>query len=214
LLAVCGGYQNLGTSLRTPDGLDLVGPGVFPVSTEVCDGARRLVGPIVVAMSPDLPMLGDRSQETRRRSRHARWVQRPEPGWDRSLVGFENHRGRTTLVPGARPFAMVELGHGNNDLDGTEGVCLLPGEGGAAGLRIGTYLHGPLLPRNPHLADLLIGCALGHGDPVELDPLADRLEWRAHADACDRIRRTAQRERRIPDWGHRALDRVGALVGF
>ena len=213
LLAVCGGYQNLGTSLRMPDGLDLGGPGVFPVSTEVCDAARRLVGPSVVAMSPDLPLLGDRSDDNRRRAPHARWMDGLEPGGERSLVGFENHRGRTTLGAGARPFATVELGHGNNDVDGTEGVCLLPGEGGAAGLRIGTYLHGPLLPRNPHLADMLIGFALGHGHPVALDPLDDRLEWRAHAHARDEIR-TARRERRIPDWAHRALDPARALVRF
>ena len=213
MLAVCGGYQNLGTSVRTRDGLDLVGPGVFPVSTEVCDGARRLVGPTVIAMILGLLMLGDRPPADSRRSRHAGGCKDPNRAGTRTLVGFENHRGRPNLVTGARAFATVELGTATTTWMGPRGrACSLTRA--AAGLRIGTYLHGPLLPRNPHLADLLIGCALGHGDPVELDPIADRLEWRAHADACDSIRRTAQRERRIPDWGHRALDRVGALVRF
>src|SRR6476646_4559981 len=104
-----------------------------------------------------------------------------DPEGDRTLVGFENHSGRTVLAAGARPLAMVEIGHGNNDIDGTEGVLVLPNEGGLRGLRIGTYLHGPLLPRNPHIADALLACALAGGDrPVELAPLDDRLEWAAH----------------------------------
>jgi CobQ-like glutamine amidotransferase family enzyme len=188
---------------------------VLPVSTDARHAARRLVGPIVAVLSPDLPMIGDRSPENQRRARQGRRVEGLEPGPNRSVVGFENHGGRTTLEAGARSFATVEIGHGNNDLDGTEGVCLLPGEGGGGGLRIGTYLHGPLLPRNPHVADTLIAFALGQGHrSLELDPLDDRLEWFAHAHACDRIRRTARRERRIPDWAHRTIDPVRALVGF
>jgi lipid II isoglutaminyl synthase (glutamine-hydrolysing) len=215
LLAVCGGYQNLGTSYGTPDGVDLVGPGILPVSTDARGDAPRLVGPLVAVISPDLPVIGGRSSETQRRANQGRRVDGLEPGWNRFLVGFENHGGRTTLEAGARAFATVEVGHGNNDLDRTEGVLMLPGEGGAGGLRIGTYLHGPLLPRNPHVADALIAFALGHGNgPIALDSLDDRLEWRAHTAARDRIRRAARRERRIPDWAHRAFDPIRALIGF
>jgi len=92
------------------------------------------------------------------------------------LVGFENHGGRTHLGPRAQPLGMVEAGFGNNGTDGTEGAV--------SGSVYGTYLHGPLLPKNPWLADLLIGLALRrrHGD-VRLDPLADAEEHRA-ADAA------------------------------
>ncbi|MGQ0550998.1 MAG: type 1 glutamine amidotransferase [Armatimonadota bacterium] len=92
------------------------------------------------------------------------------------LVGFENHGGRTHLGPRARPLGAVESGYGNNGEDRTEGaVC---------GSIYGTYLHGPLLPKNPWLADLLIGLALRrrYGD-VPLHPLADTEERRA-ADAA------------------------------
>ncbi|HLM08792.1 MAG TPA: hypothetical protein VK307_03720 [Thermoleophilaceae bacterium] len=90
----------------------------------------------------------------------------------RVIAGFENHGGRTYLGHEARPLGRVLAGHGNNGRDGFEGV-----------LRdnvIGTYLHGPLLPKNVWLADRLIELALG----VELAPLArDELEQAAHLSA-------------------------------
>jgi CobQ-like glutamine amidotransferase family enzyme len=89
------------------------------------------------------------------------------------LAGFENHGGRTHLGPDAQPLGRVLSGHGNNGSDGFEG--------GRCGNVIGTYLHGPLLPKNAWFADWLIGTALGDG--VELEPLDDRLEAQAHADA-------------------------------
>ncbi len=96
-----------------------------------------------------------------------------EPGERRVLAGFENHGGRTHLGPGARPLGRVLRGHGNNGRDGHEGVR-------ANGV-IGTYLHGPLLPKNAWFADWLIRTALGLPDP--LAPLDDELEAAAHADA-------------------------------
>jgi hypothetical protein len=89
------------------------------------------------------------------------------------VVGFENHAGRTTLGEGVRPLGRVLHGHGNNGRDGGEGV--------RDGRIIGTYIHGPLLPKNPALADVLIGEALRrrHGD-VALAPLDDGLEHAAH----------------------------------
>jgi lipid II isoglutaminyl synthase (glutamine-hydrolysing) len=96
-----------------------------------------------------------------------------EPGERRVLAGFENHGGRTRLGPGATPLGRVLRGHGNNARDGHEGVR----EDGV----IGTYLHGPLLPKNAWFADWLIHRALGLAKP--LAPLDDDLEAAAHADA-------------------------------
>jgi CobQ-like glutamine amidotransferase family enzyme len=96
-----------------------------------------------------------------------------EPGHRSVLAGFENHGGRTRLGPGAEPLGRVLKGHGNNGRDGFEGV--------RAGKVIGTYLHGPLLPKNAWFADWLIQAALGSDEP--LAPLDDELERAAHADA-------------------------------
>jgi len=97
----------------------------------------------------------------------------------RILAGFENHGGRTHLGPGAEPLGRVLHGHGNNGRDGLEGVKRLN--------MIGTYLHGPLLPKNAWLADRLIATALGRrtGSEPELEPLEDGLEAASHASALD-----------------------------
>jgi hypothetical protein len=94
------------------------------------------------------------------------------PGERRVLAGFENHAGRTVLAGGTAPLGRVLRGHGNNGSDGHEGV--------RAGSVIGTYLHGPLLPKNAWFGDWLIRTALGLS---ELAPLEDRLEEAAHAEA-------------------------------
>jgi CobQ-like glutamine amidotransferase family enzyme len=95
----------------------------------------------------------------------------------RVLAGFENHGGRTYLGTGAAPLGRVLKGFGNNGADGHEGVR-------RANL-IGTYLHGPLLPKNAWLADHLTALALGrrYGDPPALEPLEDSLETAAHETA-------------------------------
>jgi CobQ-like glutamine amidotransferase family enzyme len=90
------------------------------------------------------------------------------------LAGFENHGGRTRLGTQARPLGRVLRGHGNDGRSGHEGVL-----GGPHGTVIGTYLHGPLLPKNAHFADWLTAAALG----IELAPLDDALEDAAHAAA-------------------------------
>jgi hypothetical protein len=90
------------------------------------------------------------------------------------LAGFENHGGRTYLEEGCQPFGRVLKGHGN---DGRSGY-----EGARAGNVIGTYLHGPLLPKNVWLADWLIATALGI-DLATLAPLDDQLERHAHLSA-------------------------------
>ena len=90
----------------------------------------------------------------------------------RVLAGFENHGGRTLLGPGEAPLGRVLRGHGNDGHSGVEGV--------RRGSVLGTYLHGPLLPKNVWFADWLVASALG----VEsLAPLDDELEGAAHASA-------------------------------
>ena len=106
-----------------------------------------------------------------------------EPGERHTLAGFENHAGRTRLDPGAEPLGRVVAGFGNDGESGHEGCRV--------GRAIGTYLHGPLLPRNPWLADWVLSQALAHatgGEPPELEPLDDRLEARAHAVSAQRAR--------------------------
>jgi lipid II isoglutaminyl synthase (glutamine-hydrolysing) len=93
---------------------------------------------------------------------------------ERVLAGFENHGGRTRLLDGQEPLGRVLRGFGN---DGRSGL-----EGARSGNVIGTYLHGPLLPKNAWFADWLIATALG-GESSELTPLGDGLEERAHAGA-------------------------------
>jgi lipid II isoglutaminyl synthase (glutamine-hydrolysing) len=93
------------------------------------------------------------------------------------LAGFENHGGRTQLGPGAQPLGRVLRGHGNDGRSGYEGV-----RGGPHGTVVGTYLHGPLLPKNAFFADWLTARALGL-PPSDLEPLDDVLESAAHAAA-------------------------------
>jgi hypothetical protein len=101
-------------------------------------------------------------------------------GERRTLAGFENHAGRTFLDEGGEPLGRVLAGFGNNGEDGFEGCRL----GGA----VGTYLHGPLLPRNPWLADWLLVRALARrsGDQPVLEPLPDDFETSAQKVSAER----------------------------
>ena len=98
-----------------------------------------------------------------------------ELGERRTLAGFENHAGRTILDVDALPLGRVVAGFGNDGESGYEGC--------RAGRAIGTYLHGPLLPRNPWLADWLLAQAIAHrtGELPRFQPLPDELEKQAHA---------------------------------
>ena len=151
LLAVCGGYQLVGHRYRGHQGDEIPGLGLLDLETDA--GDERMIGNVLLECD-----LGDGAGP-------------------RTLVGFENHAGRTRLGPGVRALGRVLAGHGN---DGASGY-----EGARAERVIGTYVHGPLLPKNPWLADWLIARALErrHGD-VALAPLDDALETRAHADAA------------------------------
>jgi CobQ-like glutamine amidotransferase family enzyme len=106
-----------------------------------------------------------------------------EPGERRALAGFENHAGRTRLDATATPLGRVVAGFGNDGESGWEGCRV--------GRAIGTYLHGPLLPRNPWLADWLLAQALAHatgGAPEPLEALPDELEAEAAAVSQRRAR--------------------------
>jgi len=154
VLAVCGGYQLLGHYYQTADGERFPGVGIIDVRTEA--GKKRFIGDVVVETA-----IADLQPNT--------------------LVGFENHSGRTFLGPKAKPLGRVVIGHGNNGDDGQEG-CI---QGGV----IGSYMHGSLLPKNPHLADHLIRSALRRQGVAELSSLDDSAELAAH----DLILQRAQR---------------------
>jgi len=98
------------------------------------------------------------------------------------IIGYENHSGLTFLHEGQEPLAQVVSGFGNNGKDGTEGARYKNA--------LGTYLHGPLLPKNPQLADFLIAAALEqrYGEPLELPPLPDQWVQPARAAAKARPR--------------------------
>lgn len=164
-LTICGGFQLFGREYVAPDGTTAQGIGVFDVVTRA--GGPRLVGDLVVDPSTDVDGTGTLAGAD---------------GWLREgaspLVGFENHGGVTTLLPGARPLGRVLAGTGNGD-----GAV----EGAVTGHAIGTYLHGALLPRNPWLADRLIAEALRRrGDTSALPELDDGLEDEARAAALRR----------------------------
>ncbi len=148
VLAVCGGYQLLGSYYEV--GSDRIeGLGLCGLRT-VREPGERLIGNVAIEVD-----LGS---------------------GPRILAGFENHGGRTYLGPDDMPLGRVIDGHGNNGSDGYEGVRFAS--------VIGTYLHGPLLPKNAWLADHLISAALARGGvSPELEPLDDTIEAVAHADA-------------------------------
>ena len=151
VLAVCGGYQLMGHSYVAADGQKMAGTGLLDLETTA--GTDRLIGDVVLSVNLD--------------------------GQTGTVVGYENHAGRTRLGSQSSPLGRVEKGHGNNGEDGFEGAV--------SGRRIGTYLHGPLLPKNPWLADTVLRWALDHsGANLELEPLDDTLEQSAHATAVAR----------------------------
>ncbi len=148
MLNICGGYQLLGKYYLSSDGKRLPGIGIF--NMETTGGERRMIGNIVI--QSDI-LEGEK------------------------IVGFENHGGKTYLGEGVKhfhsaqckPLGRVLSGYGNNGEDKTEGAVYKN--------TFGTYLHGPILPKNPHFADFLIKKALErkYGE-VDLTPLDDKLE--------------------------------------
>ncbi len=149
-LAVCGSYQLLQRYYHPARGPDLIGLGIFDAHT--------------VHPGPDV----------------ARCVGNIVARWDLgTIVGFENHGGRTYLEGDTAPLARVVAGFGNNGQDGTEGARVHN--------VFGTYIHGSLLPKNPAFADLLLRLALDRRfRDIELSPLDDSLEEAARRSAIAR----------------------------
>jgi CobQ-like glutamine amidotransferase family enzyme len=175
LLAVGAGYELLGRFYQPSKGVELPGVGLFDAWT-IQYGAGPSAASRTITEAPADRAIGDLL---------VRWEVaspggHPAASREELLVGFENHSARTYLGPTARALGQVVIGRGNNR-DGREGVRLR----GA----VGTYMRGPCLPRNPALADFLIGTALWrrYGE-VELEPLADDAERAAHDSAVRHIR--------------------------
>lgn len=144
LLGVCGGYQLLGEYYIDAHGRKIEGLSLLNFYTQGEGG--RLIGNILI--ETDLPI------------------------YPKTLVGFENHGGRT--YHNYKPLGRVIKGYGNNGKDGYEGLVYKN--------CIGTYLHGPILSKNPHLADFLIKSALErkYKGEIFLEPLCDKEEFLAH----------------------------------
>jgi lipid II isoglutaminyl synthase (glutamine-hydrolysing) len=185
-LAVGGGFELFGRLYQPGAGAELPGAGVFDAWTI---GHRAIL---------------DDHYDTLREARADRAIGDLVVRWgDRLLVGFENHVGGTYLGPTAKPLGQVMTGFGNNG-DGGEGAVL--------GNAVGTHLRGPCLPRNPALADFLIGAALArrHSD-AELPELPDEVELAARTIALRRawavthgrrVRVTLRPPAARPRWGN------------
>jgi len=171
VLGVCGGYQLLGHSY-TLDAQEIPGVGLLDVRT-VREPGPRLIGNVAIEVqlkdaAGKSPAWADAQAENGLKGAAlggGRYV----------LAGFENHGGRTYLGAQQQPLGRVLRGHGNDGRSGAEGA--------RAGNVIGTYLHGPLLPKNVWFADWLIARALAI-DVSELAALDDALERQTHASAC------------------------------
>ena len=152
-LFVCAGFQLLGNYYQPAEGEKIMGLGIFDLMTQH-PGAKvkRLIGNVVV---DHLSFTEDKRM---------------------TLVGFENHGGRTYLGKLATPLGRVKIGLGNNGEDKNEGIQYKNA--------IGSYLHGPILPKNPHLSEYLLRKALErkYGEVI-LEDLDDTLAWKAHAKA-------------------------------
>lgn len=143
-LAICGGYQMLGAYYKTWDGVQ-------------CDFIGAL----------DLYTIGSKERMI------GNYMFTCEELNGQTVVGFENHSGKTYLGSGVRPMGKVLTGHGNNGEDG--------GEGARYNNVFATYSHGCLLPKNPVLCDHILTTALAQKyGTVHLEPLDDTLEQNAH----------------------------------
>ena len=152
-LCICGGYQMMGHYYETADHNRCEFLGAIDLYT--VGGKKRMIGNYAYALG------GESGGST--------------------VVGFENHSGRTYLGSGVRPLGKILKGYGNNGKDGTEGARYKNA--------FCTYSHGPVLPKNPGLADHLLETALRRKyGTCSLEPLPDLEERRAHASALKRCR--------------------------
>lgn len=176
-LFVCGAPQLMGKYYEPAEGEQIEGLGIFDMYTKhPGKNSERLIGNIVAEVYWENLNMPNRhsGEEERRLQNHKESCGRSWTSQDDGLiVGFENHGGRTYLGHNAKPFAKVIKGFGNNGKDHTEGVVYKNA--------IGCYFHGPLLPKNPTIADWLIQKALEvkHKEEISLKPLDDTLELQA-----------------------------------
>jgi hypothetical protein len=161
VLAVCGGFQLIGHRYVAADGEVLEGMGLVDLETRA--GSPRLIGELVVEPQASV---------------HWDW-----PGPPGTLTGFENHGGRTTLGPGLEPLGRVVAGGGNGDGSKLEGAL--------AERLVGTYMHGSILPRNPQLADRILGWITGADGLPPLDATLEqqRRDQRVHAGSATGARK-------------------------
>jgi lipid II isoglutaminyl synthase (glutamine-hydrolysing) len=159
VLAVCAGFQIVGASFPDAAAAEQPGLGILDVVTERGTGPRAVGEVLAQPFAVDGPA-------------DAGSVVLPV------LSGFENHASTTRLGPRARPLAAVLSGTGNGDGSRTEGAW--------SGSVVGTYLHGPVLARNPALADLLLGWAVGD---ARLAPLEDGAEAELRRERLEAVRR-------------------------
>lgn len=166
LLSICGGYQLLQKYFKTQEGKVIEGIGLFDAYT--LGSPDRMIQNLLVEINPSLQPQINSSY--------------PSMNYKLStmnLIGFENHSGKTYLGKNLEPLGRVIKGAGNNGQDQTEGAVYKNA--------FGCYLHGSLLPKNPHFADFLIAKALYRRfGKVKLEPLDDSLEWQAHRSATAR----------------------------
>ena len=152
-LCICGGYQMMGHYYETKDGVkcEFLGAANF----HTVGGDVRMIGNYAFTCE--------------------------EESGGSTIVGFENHSGRTYLGEGTKPLGHVLSGYGNNGEDKTEGVRYKN--------VYGSYSHGPILPKNPEFADHLLRTALirKYGNADVLTPLSDTFEMAAHATILDKV---------------------------
>ncbi len=172
VLSICGGYQMLGNYYQMANGEKIQGLGIIDIWTIA--GVKRLIGNVVVELDERVQSVGT-----------GKVVPPRTPGFkSKTLVGFENHSGQTYLGEGVMPLGKVLFGNGNNGDDRQEGVRYRN--------VFGTYLHGPLLPKNPHFADLLLELAILRREPnTSLQELDDGLEELAHKTMVNRLMKQA-----------------------
>ena len=167
LLSICGGYQLLQNYFKTLDGTMIKGIGIFDAYT--LGSTTRMIGNLQITINQNLQNQILSTYSTINDERLTM----------NDLIGFENHSGKTYLNKGVQPLGKVVQGSGNNNEDKTEGAVYKNA--------FGCYLHGSLLPKNPHFADYLIGKALAlRYGIVKLKPLDDSIEWQAHKAAIKR----------------------------
>jgi len=165
-LLVCGGFQLFGKYFIDSKGNRIEGLGILDMTTESPDEkvTSRCIGNVVVKMDPEFVKY---------------W--QIDTGFSKYLVGFENHGGQTHLSPILKPIGQAVVGFGNNSNDKLEG-CWHKNI-------IGTYLHGSLLPKNPHLATAILNkiVQIKRMETEKTDTDRFEMEKRAHEEILNRF---------------------------